>query len=71
MILEALRGVGGAGLTRTEISELLGKNVPATRIAQALVALKARQLAVDSREPTDGRPVERWFARECDTKKTN
>ena len=70
VILEALRDVGRAGLTRTEVSDLLGRNVSAARIAQALVALKARQLAVDSRQPTDGRPVERWFAREYDTKKT-
>jgi len=72
VILNALRGVGEAGLTRTEVSDLLGRNVSATRIAQALAALKARQLAVDLRESTDGpgRPVERWFARASDTKET-
>jgi len=67
-ILRALRGAGEAGLTRTEISDYLGRNVQTGRIAQGLVTLKARQLAVDSRETTGGRPIERWTATGSGTK---
>lgn len=61
-ILEALRGTGDAGMTRTQISDLLGRNVPTSRIAQALVTLKGRGIAVDSSVETGGRAAELWHA---------
>lgn len=62
VILDSLRGAGDAGLTRTQISDLLGRNVSASRIAQALMVLKSRGLAIDSQVETGGRSAELWKA---------
>ena len=61
-LLNALRQ-SPAGLTRTEMSKLLGRNVPADRIEAALSPLRGCGLArPDPPQPTGGRPVERWRA---------
>jgi hypothetical protein len=60
-ILEALRGAA-AGLTRTEIRDLLSKHGSAEAVDRALSLLAEGGLARSQRQPTDGRPVERWFA---------
>jgi hypothetical protein len=50
------------GLTRTEISAYLGRNVPAERIGRALGLLLGHRLARREEQETEGRPVERWYA---------
>lgn len=60
-LLRALRAAAH-GLTRTEIRDLFGRNVSASRIDQALAELQARQLADFETEPTGGRPTQRWRA---------
>jgi hypothetical protein len=65
--LSALRAQP-AGLTRTELSAKLGRNRKAEDINAALELLKDYGLADRVKERTDGRPVERWFAIEFDTK---
>jgi hypothetical protein len=50
------------GLTRTEISNLLGRNKSAGRIAAALAVLEERGLISHRTQKTEGRPVELWFA---------
>lgn len=62
-IREALTAAGAAGLTRTAISNLLGRNVSTDRIAQALsllVTLGTAACKIVS--PEVGRPTERWTA---------
>lgn len=62
-ILEALRQAP-EGLTRTDISNLFGRNQSAKRIVYALETLLGTNLARVEKE-TDvkgGRPTERWFA---------
>jgi hypothetical protein len=49
-----------AGLTRTEIHALFGRNATAHAIERALAALKARGMAESSTTPTGGRPTETW-----------
>jgi len=61
-ILRALRR-SRDGLTRTDISNFLGRNVPADRIDAALRALEGADLAYCESEETGGRPAERWRAR--------
>jgi hypothetical protein len=64
-ILRHLRGAAPYGLSRTEISALLGRNLPRSRIAQALALLQQQRLASpESVKPEGGRgrPEERWFA---------
>jgi hypothetical protein len=68
-ILAALRE-SSDGLTRTEISNLCGRNKAAERIASALAVLQERGLISVRKEPTTGRPVEVWFAVRS-TKETN
>jgi hypothetical protein len=51
-----------AGLTRTDISQYLGRHQSAERISRALGLLLQNRLARREQEKTDGRPVERWFA---------
>jgi hypothetical protein len=58
-ILRALRATL-AGLTRTEISNLLGRNVRAGEIDQALTELLGRSRAYFTTEETGGRRAERW-----------
>jgi hypothetical protein len=49
-----------AGLTRTEISALFGRNKEAGEINRALSTLARHGLAESSWEQTAGRPIERW-----------
>jgi len=60
-ILGALRR-SPSGLTRTQISEALGRNQKADRINRALALIERNGLARFVREDTGGRPGERWFA---------
>jgi hypothetical protein len=50
------------GLTRTDLTNLLGRNREADRIGRALGLLLQHKLARLDRQPTGGRPAERWFA---------
>lgn len=59
-ILAALRQNGG--LTRTQINDLLGRNVSSDRIARALQALLAAGKARTAQQETAGRPRETWTA---------
>jgi hypothetical protein len=62
-ILLALREAGESGLTRTDISNLFGRNSNAKRIKDALDALSASGLVQAVKEHTEsGRHPERWFA---------
>ncbi len=51
-----------AGLTRTELRDLFGRNLPGPRIDQALLALGGAGRATRRRVPTAGRPAEIWVA---------
>jgi hypothetical protein len=61
-ILGAVTAAGAAGLTRTQISYLFGRNKPAGEIEEALAGLQAAGKLVRVRETTGGRPVERVVA---------
>jgi len=63
-ILRELRNAGTNGLTRTEISNSLGRNVNATKIATALKNLAEAGQASCEMETVEGakRPTERWKA---------
>jgi hypothetical protein len=63
-VLRALREVEIDGLTRTDISNLFGRNLSAARIGGALASLEESGLAHSRSERVEGskRPVERWFA---------
>jgi hypothetical protein len=63
-LLRALRETEGDGLTRTDISNLSGRNISAARISSALASLAEAGLAHSRQERVEGskRPVERWFA---------
>ena len=56
-----------AGMTRTEISDLFGRNRGASDIDRALRHLKSAGLAGCVQETTGGRPVERWAACRSET----
>ena len=58
-IHRALAGAPG-GLTRTELRDLFGRNVPGSRIDAALLALGGGGRATRRRVPTAGRPAEVW-----------
>jgi hypothetical protein len=63
-ILEALRGAGQMGMTRTEISNLFKRNRSADQIARALEdLLKLGRVRRESNKDTGGRAAERWFAK--------
>ena len=64
-ILEALKGAGAEGLTRTQIPDLLRRHASADRITRALIQLAARGLAIRGTVLTGGRPVELWRATEA------
>jgi hypothetical protein len=69
-VLRALRA-NANGLTRTEIRDLFGRNRSEAEITAALTTLEERGLARRVQVPTEGRPVERWFAcNEATTKTT-
>jgi hypothetical protein len=60
-ILRALRSTSD-GLTRTDISDSLGRNKDQGRIDRALSHLATVGVAKFVREQSGGRPGERWFA---------
>ena len=68
-LLRALR-CNPAGLTRTEIRDLFGRNKDATYIDRALTLLVELGLARWQPESTGGRPAERWRAVRGGTTKT-
>lgn len=49
-----------SSMTRTEIRDAFGRNVPAEQIGTALALLHDGLLAEMKKEPTAGRPTERW-----------
>jgi hypothetical protein len=61
-IFEALRAAGKDGMTRTEISNLFGRNISSGRIAQALSLLLAAGRVRRKTQRTGGQQAERWFA---------
>jgi len=61
-IMLALRQAGGAGMTRTAIRDLFGRNRSGDRIGVALALLLTKGLARAERKGTGGRPSETWFA---------
>lgn len=63
-LLRALREAEADGLTRTDISNLFGRNVSAGRIGSALASLAEAGFAHAQSERVEHakRPVERWFA---------
>jgi hypothetical protein len=63
-ILEALRGADQTGMTRTEISNLFGRNRSADQITRALDdLLKLDRVRWEFDKDTGGRAAERWFAK--------
>jgi hypothetical protein len=60
-LLEKLRETTG-GLTRSDMRQVLGNRISGERIDTALELLQDHDLAYAEREPTGGRPSERWFA---------
>jgi hypothetical protein len=68
-IMETLRA-NTTGLTRTQIRDLFGRNRSEREISAALTALEESGLARMVSEPTDGRPIDRWFAASSATTKT-
>lgn len=61
-IMQALREVAPAGLTRTDISNVFGRNRGSGQIDRALTALREAGRARSQFEETEGRKAERWFA---------
>jgi hypothetical protein len=59
-----------AGLTRTQIRDLFGRNKPASDIGRALGVLAGAGRAVLRSHDSGGRPVERWFSTVTLTTKT-
>jgi hypothetical protein len=66
-IIAALRSAGAAGLTRTAIRDLFGRNQSADRIGTALADLLTRGLARCEMRSTGGRAAETWFVAEGET----
>lgn len=62
-ILEAMRERGTTGLSKTEISGLFGRNLPATRIDAGLRSLELANRIVRGTVNTGGRPREVYVAR--------
>ena len=50
------------GLTKTELSELFGRNQPASRIDEALEILERAGRVRTEKSEGRGRPVEKWYA---------
>jgi hypothetical protein len=61
-ILQMLRYAGSEGLTRTDISNELGRNVKSAAIGQTLALLRREGFARSEAEKTTRRPIERWLA---------
>lgn len=68
-ILRALREAP-AGLTRTDIRDLFGRNRSAREVGSALATLTEHGCAYSRSELTEGRPAQRWFANVSGTTKT-
>jgi primase-like protein len=64
LLLHELRTARPEGLSRTEISNRLGRHKGGEEISRALNSLAERGFARNVQEQTEGRPVERWFATE-------
>jgi hypothetical protein len=62
-IREELVNAGEKGLTRTDISQKLGRHIPAERIGQALAQLVAIGVAERMTIRTEGRSTELWLAK--------
>jgi hypothetical protein len=62
-LLRILRNAGSEGLTRTEISNRLGRHKSRHRIDRAFDVLARHGSAYCEQEPTGGRTSERWRAR--------
>jgi hypothetical protein len=62
-ILHMLRAVVPDGMTRTDMYNAFGRNKKSTTIQQALAGLWRHQLVTYTKEATEGRPIERWYAR--------
>src|SRR3989442_6311096 len=58
-----LRAVAPEGMTRTDINNAFGRNKKSTTIQQGLAGLWRHQLVTYTKEATEGRPIERWYAR--------
>jgi hypothetical protein len=65
-ILDALTS-SPEGMTRTEIRNLFSRNKRAKEVGGALTLLLDQNLAEFKKEPTGGRPTERWFATDLAT----
>jgi hypothetical protein len=61
-ILRALRQAGAAGMTRTAIRDLFGRNRSGNQIGRALHNLEASKKARKGETKTATRPAETWFA---------
>jgi hypothetical protein len=61
-LLQALQQAGGAGMSRTAISDLFGRNRTKDRIGAALALLLKRGKAKGEMQTTGGRAAEIWFA---------
>jgi hypothetical protein len=63
-VLLALNHAGPEGLTRTDISNLFARNVPAGKINRALASLSDARLADSFQAGNDGngRPATRWVS---------
>jgi len=66
-ILDAI-AVRPLGITRTEISNVLGRNYSTSRINEALDELRGAGLAEVKKVESGGRPIERWNLVKHDTK---
>ena len=61
-IQQALRQAGSAGMTRTAIRDLFGRNRSGDRIGTALALLMSKGRARTEMTVTTGRPAQTWFA---------
>jgi hypothetical protein len=64
LLLHELRTAMPEGLSRTEISNRLGRHKSGEEISRALNSLSERGFARSVQKQTDGRPIERWLATE-------
>jgi Protein of unknown function (DUF3987) len=60
-VLAALRGAGGAGMSRTELRDRFGRNRAAAQMERALDLLERLRLARRERQATGGAPREQWY----------
>jgi hypothetical protein len=62
-LMLALKAAGAAGMSRTAIRDLFGRNKFGDRIGSALALLLTSGRARMETRKTDGRPAEMWFAK--------